>query len=128
LLGRARKQYPSKTEKQKEALMEMIERRQEEEEDEFEEDDDEEEEVEAEGEAVEVDDDEDDDGEVDVMVPKKRANKGAWTDEEQEQLFKGIEVYGKADFKALSSYVKTRSPQQTRMYIYRRLQGKKAQN
>ena len=109
------KSFPIRDESEKEALLEAIKRRQEEEtEDEEEEEDD--------------DDDDDDDDEVDEDEEGEsegdatRSKAGTrWTDEERQRLLEGIKIHGKEDIDVLAAFVQTRSPKQTRMYIYRQL-------
>lgn len=77
------------------------------------------------------DEDESDDAEENkggARKVKAAVNQGTWTEEEREQLLRGIAVHGKNNPRALSSFVKTRSPDQTRMYVYRHLKNYKGQN
>jgi len=48
-------------------------------------------------------------------------NQGVWMSEEIAQLMEGVALHGTQDYGLLSSFVKTRSRSQTRMYVYRHL-------
>mmetsp|Transcript_1443 Transcript_1443/g.3316 ORF Transcript_1443/g.3316 Transcript_1443/m.3316 type:complete len:302 (-) Transcript_1443:1443-2348(-) len=103
------KEFPIRDESEKKALLEAIKRRQE---DETEEEEDEEED--------DDDDDEVEEGESEGNATSSNAGK-RWTDEERQRLLEAIKIHGKEDPDALAAFVQTRSPKQTRMYIYRQL-------